>query len=32
MSHPLLTLELPEDIDERVRRAAKGRNQPVEKA
>jgi hypothetical protein len=32
MSHPELTLELPEDIYERVRRAAKGMNQPVEKA
>ncbi len=30
MSHPVLTLELPEDIYERVRRAAKGMNQPVE--
>jgi hypothetical protein len=32
MSHPVLTLELPEDVYERVRRAAKGMNQPVEKA
>ena len=32
MSHPVLTLELPEDIYERVRRAAKGMNQPVEEA
>ncbi len=32
MSHPVLTLELPEDIYERVRRAAKGMNQSVEKA
>jgi hypothetical protein len=32
MSHPVLMLELPEDIYERVRRAAKGMNQPVEKA
>jgi hypothetical protein len=32
MSHPVLTLELPEDIYERVRRAARGMNQPVEKA
>src|SRR5690242_3662190 len=32
MSHPVLTLELPDDIYERVRRAAKGMNQPVEKA
>ena len=34
MSHPVLTLtlELPEDIYEHVRRAAKGMNQPVEKA
>ena len=32
MSHPVLTLELPEDIYERVRRAAKGMNQPVERA
>jgi hypothetical protein len=32
MSHPVLTLELPEDVYERVRRAAKGMNQTVEKA
>jgi hypothetical protein len=32
MSRPLLTLELPDDIYERVRRAAKGMKQPVEKA
>ncbi len=32
MSHPVLTLELPENVYERVRRAAKGMNQPVEKA
>jgi hypothetical protein len=32
MSHPVLTFELPEDVYERVRRAAKGMNQPVEKA
>jgi hypothetical protein len=32
MGHPLLTLELPDDVYERVRRAAKGMNQPVEKA
>jgi hypothetical protein len=32
VSHPALTLELPEDIYERVRRAAKGMNQPMEKA
>ena len=32
MSHPVLTLELPDDVYERVRRAAKGMNQPVEKA
>jgi hypothetical protein len=32
MSHPVLTLELPEDIYERVRRAARGMKQPVEKA
>jgi hypothetical protein len=32
MGHPVLTLELPEDVYERVRRAAKGMNQPVEKA
>jgi hypothetical protein len=32
MSQPVLTLELPEDIYERVRRAAKGMNQPVEQA
>ena len=31
MSHPVLTLELPDDVYERVRRAAKGMNQPVEK-
>ncbi len=28
MSHPVLTLEVPEDVYERVRRAAKGMNQP----
>src|ERR1700730_14517464 len=32
MSQAVLTLELPEDIYERVRRAAKGMKQPVEKA
>jgi hypothetical protein len=32
MSHPVLTLELPDDVYERLRRAAKGMNQPVEKA
>jgi hypothetical protein len=32
MGHPVLTLELPDDIYERVRRAAKGMNQPVESA
>ncbi len=32
MSHPVVTLELPDDIYERVRRAAKGMNQPVETA
>jgi hypothetical protein len=32
MSHPVLTLELPDDIYERVCRAAKGMNQPVEEA
>jgi hypothetical protein len=32
MSRPVLTLELPEDVYERVRRAAKGMNQPLEKA
>jgi hypothetical protein len=32
MSRPVLTLELPEDIYERLRRAAKGMNQPVENA
>jgi hypothetical protein len=32
MSHPVLTLELPDGVYERVRRAAKGMNQPVEKA
>jgi len=32
MNHPVLTSESPEDIYEHVRRAAKGMNQPVEKA
>src|SRR5271163_760916 len=32
MSQPVLTLQLPEDIYEHVRRAAKGMKQPVEKA
>jgi hypothetical protein len=32
MSRPVLTLELPEDVYESVRRAAKGMNQPVETA
>jgi hypothetical protein len=32
VSHPVLTLELPDDIYERVRRAANGMNQPVESA
>jgi hypothetical protein len=32
MSQAVLTLELPQDIYERVRRAAKGMKQPVEKA
>jgi hypothetical protein len=32
MSRPVLSLELPEDVYERVRRAAKGMNQPVEEA
>ena len=32
MSQPVLNLKLPEDVYERVRRAAKGMNQPVEKA
>src|SRR6516162_6937080 len=32
MSHPALTLKLPEDVYERVRRAAKGMNQPMEQA
>ena len=32
VSQPLLTLELPQDIYERVRRAAKGMKQPVETA
>jgi hypothetical protein len=32
MSQPVLTLELPDEIYERVRRAAKGMKQPVEKA
>jgi hypothetical protein len=31
MSRPPLTLELPDDVYERVRRAAKGMNQPIEK-
>jgi hypothetical protein len=31
MSRPVLTLELPEDVYERIRRAAKGMKQPVEK-
>jgi hypothetical protein len=32
MGRPVLTLELPEDVYEHVRRAARGMNQPVEKA
>src|SRR5438477_11415441 len=32
MSQAVLTLELPEEIYERVRRAAKGMKQPVERA
>jgi hypothetical protein len=32
MGRPVLTLELPEDVYERVSRAAKGMNQPVETA
>ena len=32
MSQPVLTVELPEDVYERLRRAAKGMNQPMEKA
>jgi hypothetical protein len=32
MSRPVLTLELPEEVYERVRRAAKEMKQPVEKA
>jgi hypothetical protein len=32
MSEVVLTLELPEDVLERVRRAARGMKQPVEKA
>jgi hypothetical protein len=32
MSRLVLTLELPEDVSERVRRAAKGMKQPLEKA
>jgi hypothetical protein len=32
MSQPVVTLELPEDVYEHLRRAAKGMNQPVEKA
>jgi hypothetical protein len=32
MGHPVLTLELPEDVYEHVRRAAKGMNQSLEKA
>ena len=31
MSHPVLHLELPDDIYEHVRRAAEGTNQPLEK-
>jgi hypothetical protein len=32
MTQSVLTLELPEDIYERLRRAAKGMNRPMEKA
>jgi len=32
MSQPMLTLRLPDDVYERIRRAAKGMKQPVEKA
>src|SRR6516225_1592128 len=32
MSRTVVTLEMPEDLYERVRRAAKGMNQPLEKA
>jgi hypothetical protein len=32
MGHPVLNVELPEDLHERVRRAAKGMNQSLEKA
>ncbi len=32
MSRPVLTLELPDDVYERVRRAAKGMNQHLERA
>src|SRR5262249_55051074 len=32
MGQPALTVELPEDVYERLRRAAKGMNQPMEKA
>jgi hypothetical protein len=32
MGRPALTLELPEDVYERVSRAARGMNQPMEKA
>jgi hypothetical protein len=32
MSQPVLTLELPDDVYERLRRAAKGMNQPMETA
>lgn len=32
MSQPLLTLQLPDDVYERVRRAARGMKQPVETA
>lgn len=32
MSNPVLTLELPADVYEHIRRAAKATNQPVEKA
>jgi hypothetical protein len=31
MGRPVVTLELPEDIDQRVRRAAKGMNQTMTK-
>jgi hypothetical protein len=32
MSHPMLNFELPDDVYEHIRRAAKGMDQPVERA